>query len=53
MVEKTRLNPRSLYIIGGISTLVQLAAILALIVVQVTPGSKPAKGCWECSAGRA
>jgi hypothetical protein len=35
-------KPRSLYLIGGICALAQLASILALILVQATLGPKPA-----------
>jgi hypothetical protein len=47
IMDKTHLpagnfNPRSLYIIGGIAALVQLAAILAYMIVMAVLGPKPA-----------
>lgn len=41
-MNQTNFNPKSLYLIGGVSALAQLASILALIVVQAALGPKPA-----------
>ncbi len=41
-MHQTNFNPKNLYRIGGISALVQLAAILASIVIAVTLGTRPA-----------
>ena len=41
-LNEPNFNPKNLYLIGGISALVQLAAIFASIVVAVTFGSRPA-----------
>ncbi|MFZ6029230.1 MAG: DUF4386 family protein [Chloroflexota bacterium] len=41
-MNETNFNPKSLYTIGGIAAFIQLASILALIVVQAALGPKPA-----------
>jgi hypothetical protein len=41
-LDPATFNPKSLYTIGGLAALAQLAAILALLVVQFSLGPKPA-----------